>query len=239
MKIPELKPSYYHWLKFDPDKHKYWDLDGNNYISVTQLIGKYKKNVFTDDFIENYASERGLTADFVKTKWAIKRDFSGIKGTELHFFAENYVKDGSTIDTVTPIHTQKLMVTQFWDSIKGKVEVVGTEFRIASKKYGVAGTIDLLVYHKLADTYYIMDWKSNEKIEMTGRNPLLPPLAEYSDCEYHNYSIQLSIYRYLLEEEFKCEFGDSILIHVPNTATKANTIKCFYPKEEIKKILEQ
>jgi hypothetical protein len=237
VKIPELNPSYYHWLRFDPDKHKYWDTEGTYYTSVTQLLGKYKKDVFTEEFIENYASERGLTADFVKTKWGIKRDFSAIKGTELHFFAENYVKDGIQIETVTPIGDQKQMVVEFWDNIKDKVEVIGTEFRIASKKYSVAGTIDLLIYNKSTEKYYIMDWKSNEKIEMTGRNNLLSPFNTYQDCEFHNYSLQLSIYRYLLEEEFKCEFGESILVHVKSGATNANPIRCFYPKEQIEKIL--
>lgn len=237
MKIPDLSPKHYDWLKFEPIEHKYTDETGKVYTSVTTLIEKYKQNVFTDEFIESYAKERGLTAEYVKAIWKIKGDFAALKGTELHLFAECYLSDGTKIKTVTPIEHQKELIVNFWDRVKDSLEVVATEFRIASKKYGIAGTIDLLIYSKTTQKYHILDWKSNEKIEITGRNDLLPPLNKYQDCEFHKYSIQLGIYRYLLEEEFNCELGDSMILHLGSSLKQINKITCFYPKEEISKIL--
>ena len=55
----------------------------------------------------------------------------------------------------------------------------------------------------------IVDWKRSEDIRFENdRCPLKPPLQHLTDCNYWLYSLQLNVYRYILETEYAMPVSD-------------------------------
>ena len=65
----------------------------------------------------------------------------------------------------------------------------------------VAGQIDALFLD--ADwKLVIVDWKRVRSMRTEGYDPLRYPLEQLADCNYWIYSLQLNLYRYILETEY-------------------------------------
>mgnify|MGYP002518283596 CR=1 FL=1 len=83
-----------------------------------------------------------------------------------------------------------------------------TEWRIYFEEYGVAGTLDFLEYQNGVFTIY--DWKRSEKLVQNGTieresrwgNKALAPVSHLSDTTYYHYALQVSMYRYILEQKY-------------------------------------
>lgn len=85
--------------------------------------------------------------------------------------------------------------------VKETMNVIGIEQIVFDFTFGIAGTIDLLTRDKTdPDLYWILDWKTNEKIEFHNRwgTHGLDPISHLEDCSGTHYALQLSIYEWLL-----------------------------------------
>ena len=91
---------------------------------------------------------------------------------------------------------------------------------IYSKELNLAGTIDLLMYDKKSDSYIIIDWKTSSKIETsayrhkTGNHDITRNLE---DCNFNHYSLQLSLYRYILENYYGLKVNNQMIVHITDT----------------------
>ena len=97
------------------------------------------------------------------------------------------------------------------------------EVIIYSEELGIAGSIDVLAKDTKNDTYIIIDWKTSKSISKSsfgGRMGIHPITSHLMDCKYVHYSMQLSLYRYLIEEFYGIKVSNLLIAHLKNNECK-------------------
>ena len=83
-------------LVFDEGPHKYNDTLGNDYKSVTTLLGSYHNKFDKDYWLKRKAKELGISEKRIEAQWDAIKDEACARGTKTH----NGLEDGSC--SVTP-----------------------------------------------------------------------------------------------------------------------------------------
>jgi len=99
--------------------------------------------------------------------------------------------------------------------------------------------IDLLIFDPEDNKYTLVDWKTNKKINIKsyrGKTGILPATENVEDCNFNHYALQLSLYRYILENYYGLIIKNQYLIHL--TDSGVNSMVCPYMKETLQKMLE-
>lgn len=173
-------------LKFDEDKHIYFDKD-KQYQSVTQFIKKFIKPFKKELIAEKVAKKQGKTTEDVIKGWDNKGKVSSQYGNSIHKAVENWIK----FDVMDRIPHVKDAVEKF--SKKYNREEIESEIAVYDKKRGIAGTIDLFINGNV-----IGDLKTSTRLNKSyGR--MLPPFDDLKDTKINKYRLQLSIYKALSE----------------------------------------
>ena len=86
--------------------------------------------------------------------------------------------------------------------------------RVYDEDSKIVGSIDALFKTK-SDKYIMIDWKTNKEIKK--HNPfeqgLHPVLKKYPNCNYIHYSLQLNLYKYILEKNYGIKIFRMALVH--------------------------
>ena len=92
-----------------------------------------------------------------------------------------------------------------------------SEFVVGDEESGICGTIDNLSFHKKEKTLAIIDYKTNKNIRKEGfkGQKMLNDLSHLDDCELVKYSLQLHIYKYILEKHTEFEVSNLHIIWFP------------------------
>lgn len=134
--------------------------------------------------------------DYYTQRWAFLRDEASNRGSRVHLFAEQY----PTLDEAADSLEQGVCNFYDWMEEQG-YEVVLMELRMTDGQ--LAGTCDLLLRHNVTGKYVIADWKTNAK-DIAEINHYHKPLTVF-DTLYSNdvskYTVQLNMYKYLLENK--------------------------------------
>ena len=73
----------------------------------------------------------------------------------------------------------------------------------------VAGQIDAILYNPDTNEYYLYDYKTDKKIDYDSPfDNMLMPIETVSACNYNKYSLQLAIYKHLLEKHTDIKISD-------------------------------
>ena len=223
-------------ILFTADDHKYTlkDDPGFTFTSSTTFI-----HHFFTPFNQQKVAERlvttkkyeGISIDELLADWKKSAD----TGTLVHDELENYVLNKRK----RPKHPKgKQGVAWLKDEIN-KSWVLHPEVLIYSTEIGIAGMMDLLVYNPEDDVYAIADWKTNKKIYTNafgGKRGTRGSTADLADCNFIHYTLQLSLYRYILEEYYGLKVASTILVHLHED--KYKTYSCEYLKHSIIKMLK-
>lgn len=202
-------------LDFNEEQHEY-TIKGKRLISVTQLINKYTEDFDVDKSIESVFSKSideniyigpnrqylGMTKDQIKNLWDVNRISKSTYGSFIHNQAE-LIGNGEDKGLKLPELNQ---VRDFFK--KENYEIVAQELQLYSEELCVAGTVDLLLRNKITGKYVIADWKTNVGKDLSERETkfnkyMLSPINNIPCTEYWKYSLQMSIYRYIMETEPK------------------------------------
>lgn len=216
---------------------------GQVLTSGTTFIGQFFPKFDAPKVAGEIAEKRGTTPAELLKEWKEKGDRTSHEGTLVHLYSEYIFNDEIdhapyTIenDVVGKKTVQMLMAI---DTLRGKgFEVVGVEKVIFSTGLGVAGMIDLLLKNS-AGQVVLLDWKTNETLNMD--NPFqfgLDPLSHLEDSNLIRYTLQLSLYQYILitegyfpaEQEFK-----RLIVHLMEDDNKPYF--CKYLESEIESML--
>lgn len=90
------------------------------------------------------------------------------------------------------------------------------EERIFDEKLGLAGTYDAIVSKE--EKMYLVDWKTCRKIDKTSQVKMLKPYHKLDDCNYSHYSLQLHLYKKMLQG-YKIYIEDCLIIHISDVIT--------------------
>jgi len=175
-------------ITFDKKKHKYHDKRGQEYLSVTTLISLYfpfnGPQIALDCSNNPNSQYYGQSPKDILKEW---RD-SGKEGNKLHYACEQYIKE-QIIDK-----RYKKCISQFAKlNFKGKLI---SEARVWHEGLLLAGTADII--EEYDDFVWLWDIKTYKK---------------FTEERHEKLSIQLGIYKILIENVFKkkCKIGGIIL----------------------------
>lgn len=82
-------------LVFDEGPHKYNDTLGNDYKSVTTLLGSYHNKFDKDYWLKRKAKELGMSEKRIEAQWDAIKDEACARGTKTHNGLEDGVKGSS------------------------------------------------------------------------------------------------------------------------------------------------
>ena len=225
--------------------HQYTNIKtGEKLISVTTLIKKYQKD-FNEDYWSKYkAKQYGVSQEVVLQNWDTKRELGLYLGSLVHSYIENY-RSNKLIDFTSlpsfPLSSSQLLITeQYKKNLKLQADkflkdfehydlivpelVVGNEF--------LAGQVDY------PTKQCIIDFKNDIKIDYDNQyQRFKKPLRHLSDCNYNKYCLQVSLYRYMMEEAGFTFTEKDKIIKFDRYSEDYECIEIPYLKEECKTIL--
>lgn len=178
--------------RFTEEQYKYLQkifLDNSPNLDVVySLITEEEKNYFTSHLY------------LIKELWSKKNEESKILGTKFH----NWKEDKQYKEGEAEYKGIKYQVIEDY-ILEDLKEGVYPEIRIWNNKFKIAGTVDQLIMYS-DKTFSINDFKSNlEIVERNEYDRMLPPISHLEDCNYVHYTLQLSLYAWMLEEMgYKC-----------------------------------
>jgi hypothetical protein len=212
---------------FDEARHTYSYLNPitgkpvQTFQSVTGFLGQFKKPFDSEMIAGIVAKKRGVSKKIILAEWKEISDIALKLGTNVHKWIEDYYNgENPELPTAENEYERVQMFLKLYEDKLHKFKPLHQEFRVFSRKWGLAGTLDALF--QLNDGIYVGDWKTNKKfttdLQPEGRKQkLLYPFNDMWDNSLNGYSIQLSMYRLMLQEESGYETNGGFLVWIgPN-----------------------
>jgi hypothetical protein len=184
----------------------------------------------------------GMTAQQIKDSWAAKGKASSEAGTRMHLDIEHFYNAmphalvRGAERTAEPVEACTWSMEDGWAGMKEDdwAPNVGaewdyyldyqrrhgstlgapfrTEWLVFDEEHKVAGSIDM-VYKKPDGTLAIYDWKRIEELKTENRwQTGLGPVAHLPDTNYWHYSLQLNVYRYILQKHYGYTVSELALV---------------------------
>jgi ATP-dependent exoDNAse (exonuclease V) beta subunit len=226
-------------IKFFEKDHHY-EINGKKAeMSVSQLINKYDKP-FDKNIAHRVAKRDGKLVEDVLWEWEYNKDYSCHKGNEFHLMVEEFYQrrtipidkediikffkkkqnDSYNDDQLAKYYMDMAHMIKnfknFYEWWKQDHILLKSEFVVGDKEKRICGTIDNLSYNKKTGKLALFDYKTNKEIKRQGYKgeTLLPPIDNVPKCELGKYSLQLSLYKLILERNTPFEVGDCKIIWV-------------------------
>ena len=232
----QLEESFKDILFFEKD-HSY-KIDGEPVkYSVTRLLHKYQKEFPEKAISSSIAKREGIQIEDVLEKWNFERDYANHKGTEFHLYVENflirkkYSIDRDAVDNffksrpnfyyegcIKKYYEDMAKMLKnfmlFFDWYKEDHHLIKSEFVVGDLKTKLVGTMDNLSFNKKTNELVIFDYKTNKKINKISKykNKLLSPFNHLDDCEYNKYTLQIWLYKLILERNTPFSIGDCYIL---------------------------
>lgn len=197
-------------VRFDPDNHTY-AIDGlsDGMTSVTTLLDEHFPKFDADAILDKHYNRwqqnpykkpecYGKTKEEIKEMWKQSGEKAAAEGTRLHAAIESfYNHDGIEYD-----QNSKEWIYFLNFQKEHQLEPFRTEMVLWSDEHKLGGMVDFIVKNK-DGTYAIYDWKRSKtpisKNEKHWGRMGSGPLHNLGDNKFNRYSLQLNLYRELLE----------------------------------------
>lgn len=228
-------------IKFVEDTHTYYIDDKKVPISTTGLISLFFPKFNADLVISKMMKSKkwkdskyyGMTEDAIKSQWNDSGKDASSEGTKLHLKIEHFYKHNIEIDESNKEHIQ---FKNFYQDHK-YLNPFKFEWRIFDDVINFAGTIDS-IFKNNDGTYSIYDWKRSKEIKFENRyDNALEPISHLPDTNYSKYSVQLNIYKYILEKYYDIKIKELYLVQFHPNIENYNKIRVQDMNKETKRIL--
>lgn len=230
-------------LDFDEEEHIYTRND-KEYKSVTTFVkeffSKFDAEAVAQSKAYSYGKYKDKSKEEILEMWRQKAD----DGTEVHKQIEDWLR-GKELAGWKPRAKQG---RKYWlSNIREEyfIHDVWPELRVYHDKYKLAGTVDVVFKHNskgktAKHQVTLVDWKTNKAIYKspykkgsTGTHEITENIP---DCNWHHYSLQLSLYAFILEDQFDQNIYKLNLVHLKQDDYKVYDVP--YRKELVKKLCE-
>jgi hypothetical protein len=249
--IPSELFTAFNGITFYDVPHKYF-IDKRELISVTTLIHKYEESFNEDYWAEYKANQYNLSPHEVKRAWKFINKKGTIKGSVIHNYAENLFQNKEFdypkelilnefgFDPVwNEYEITKKHVDKFYNDVRGKLIPIRTEYVVYDKESLIAGMLDMLFYNVKWGVFQIFDWKTNKKFSKECKERhLLNELSLLEECDLVIYSLQLSLYKYIIEKNTGIKLGKSYVVWFSHNNSSYELIETRDMTYYTKKIIE-
>lgn len=203
-------------LIFYPEPHIYL-IDGNpRTISASTLVKRFFPDYDTLAAAQYVANRDNISIEQALRNFEDNRNNAASLGTELHTDIENYFDSG-----IIPDKPEFEHFLNFYNAHLSSLMPYRTEWRIFDDVIYVAGTADM-IFRKSDGTYAIYDWKRSKKIEQVSPENRFAKFgfgscSSFTDCNYNHYSLQLNIYKKILEDYYSKTVSEMYFVQLhPN-----------------------
>jgi hypothetical protein len=231
-------------VKFEEENHIY-TVSGKKVDYSSSSFGKMFSITDFDQIAFFVARKRCVPKQVVLDEWNEKGEEAGIMGTIFHLAAENLFNNKLHKESLKKLNiNMKKALFSFYNSSKERFVLIRNELVVAHqfKNALIGGMVDNLSYDLKDECFCIIDWKTNEEIDMKSKfnTKLIKDFSEYDECKFILYSIQLSLYKLIIE--LNCpsiKIKKLILININKSSDKPKIIKCLDFSEKIYNFLNR
>ena len=196
----------------------------DTYKSVTTFIHDLFPVFDADQVIDRMMRGRrwpdskyfGKSRQEIKQGWEENAKAASEAGTRLHRDIESFY-NGSDIRNSSQEWAHFLSFVQD----HSQLIPYRTEWTLWDAESKICGSVDMLFAND-DGTLSIYDWKRSKEIKTSNRfqKGVNKIVASIDDCNYEHYSLQLNIYKYLLEKNYGFEVSElAIVVFHPNNKT--------------------
>jgi ATP-dependent exoDNAse (exonuclease V) beta subunit len=102
------------------------------------------------------------------------------------------------------------------------------ELVVGDAELGIGGMVDGLFWNQKMGELQIWDYKTNKEIATFSKykKKMLAPINFLQECEMTTYSIQLNLYKYIIQKNTNLKIGKCYLVHIHEEQEKYNVIEC-------------
>lgn len=225
-------------IVFYPDNHIY-TVDGKPVPSASTVISRFFPEFDAVYWARIKAPKKGLTSHELVKEWEEKGKEAAKLGTNLHEQIENYFLESPFVKT------KEFHLFENFIKDHSNVKPYRTEWRIFDEHYGVAGTIDFL--SKNSHDFEIYDWKrSNKVVDPYYFEPIrdnrfqsgIGILRDIPDTSFNRYTLQQSLYRYILERNYNLKISKMFLVVIHPDYDRYYKVETPYWKDKVEYILK-
>lgn len=173
--------------------------------STTTLVKEHFPTFDTQKIAAKYAKKNNLLVENVIAQWNKKRDDACEFGTLIHSWAELLLENqNAEIRPKTEKESLYLKsLREYIPTLLEEYEIIAIEMLLFDPESKIAGTPDIIAKNKSDGEIYILDWKTNEKIDFENRwENGLGILKDIPNANYYHYCLQLGIYASMLKKHY-------------------------------------
>lgn len=207
-------------VQYNHAEHRYY-MGNITYRSATQIVEQFRDHFDTEERSAYMEHRYGQTQEYWKQNWKDGNAVSLVRGNNLHDTQEQFLynREYSRIHNKTfPVFNMRRVFHSHLD-YRRMPDGVYPEMKLWRHDWHIAGRVDKPTLETLDNIRYahIEDYKTNKRIRKEGFNgrKMLYCLSHLDDCEWVHYTLQLSIYQYMLEY-FDFQPGVRRIIHFPH-----------------------
>lgn len=208
-------------ITFYEPTHKYIVDGDENYMSVTTFIHLFFGKFNADTAIKlmkkgkNWGPNNkyfNMKNSEIKKEWELNAVKASKEGTFMHNNIEFYSNKMEMLDGFTD--SKEFALFQMYLKDHYNYIPYRTEMIVYSKKYRLAGSIDMIYIDPKDPTKYIIaDWKRSKEIKFNNKwQKGINGLEDLDDCNYIHYLLQLNIYRMHLEKYYGMFISEMFLV---------------------------
>ena len=204
------------YLTFNEEKHEYY-YKSQKFNSVTTYISKIFKEFNTEECIHNLMKSRdwtkhelyGKTKEEITEIWKKRNEHAIKEGVQLHQHIEDYLNNISVENSSIEF--------QYFQKFLNEhpcLSVYRTEWPIYDETLKLAGTIDMCSKNP-NNTLTLYDWKRTKSIRKTNyykSYAIIDYLSHIEDTNFNHYTLQLNLYKYILEKKYKKKVSKMYLV---------------------------
>jgi len=209
-------------IRFEEEGHIYWIRgDQTDIVSSTTLIHQYFPEFNKELVISNIVKGRkwstdpsyryyGMSAEAIDAMWAENGRLASEAGTIMHADIEFFYNG-------IPVQNNSIEFSQFMDFYedhKDQLKMYRTEWMICAEELRITGSIDA-VFENPDGSLSLGDWKRSKGISKRAfrRDDVgYHPFNHMPNCNFAHYSLQLNLYRIILEEYYGKVVKDMFLV---------------------------
>lgn len=209
-------------IVFDAKTHTY-KLGSQALIPVTSIVKWLTPEFKSEELLESKSFTSGRSKADIQAEWDAKRDAGLDKGTRVHNYIEN-VLEGRDPRLLLSINDHLHEMKQFdiaWGRMCSRLSAKfdRKEWTVGDTELGVAGRVDaiLKITIESEEKLCLFDWKTGKfMVRKYAREMMLPPFDDLPCCEEIKYSIQLSLYRLIIERNTDERLHGGFILHLPS-----------------------
>ena len=217
-------------IKFYKEPHIY-EVNGEKMDkSVTKLVhdcfpefdkNAVSKKIHKSHFENKKSQYYQMTQEEILDKWEKNKNEACELGTFLHESIELYYNDIQCENNSVEYTFFENFKNEFYTLIPYR-----TEWEIYYEEKSIAGSVDM-VFKNPDNTYSIYDWKRSKTIAKSNHFEFgKGDFDHLPNCNFWHYSLQLNIYKYILELKYNFPIKDLFLVVMHPNNTNYIRLEC-------------